>query len=172
MNPDNLALTPPFYSYESTSIGVSGTRKNPPPKKPSTGIIIQMPSRKASKKYPPVKTSTFSEQFIKDYHRLKHTLRTVITQAIPMGVVSKVVIEGFPPVEMGVWRHERLRWMKEIFLRLLTDRRISPMVNHPEILPCAGWKSTPPAPVRMTITPLPVILIGCELIDFRRCPPP
>jgi hypothetical protein len=48
--------------------------------------------------------------------------------------------------------------MKEIFLHLLTDLKISPMVSHPEILPCAGWKSTPPAPVRMTITPLPVIL--------------
>jgi hypothetical protein len=48
--------------------------------------------------------------------------------------------------------------MKEIFLHLLTDLKISPIINHPEILPCAGWKSTPPAPVRMTITPLPVIL--------------
>jgi hypothetical protein len=48
--------------------------------------------------------------------------------------------------------------MKEIFLHLLTDLKISSIINHPEILPCAGWKSTPPAPVRMTITPLPVIL--------------
>jgi hypothetical protein len=48
--------------------------------------------------------------------------------------------------------------MKEIFLHLLTDLKISPMISHPEILPCAGWKSTPPAPVRMTITPYPVIL--------------
>jgi hypothetical protein len=48
--------------------------------------------------------------------------------------------------------------MKKIFLHLLTDLRISPMVINPEILPFAGWKCTPPAPVRMTITPLPVIL--------------
>jgi hypothetical protein len=40
--------------------------------------------------------------------------------------------------------------MKEIFLHLLTDLKISPMVSHPEILPCAGWKSPPPVPVRMT----------------------
>jgi hypothetical protein len=62
--------------------------------------------------------------------------------------------------------------MKEIFLHLLTDLKISPMVSHPEILLCAGWKSTSPAPVRMTITLLPVILRGCECIDFSRCSPP
>jgi hypothetical protein len=48
--------------------------------------------------------------------------------------------------------------MKEIFFHLLIDLKISPIINHPEILPCAGWKSPPPASVRMTITPLPVIL--------------
>jgi hypothetical protein len=69
-----------------------------------------------------------------------------------------MVIRKFPPVDMGVWLHECLFCMKEIFLHLLTDLTISPIVSHPEILPCAGWKSTPPAPVRMTITSLPVIL--------------
>jgi hypothetical protein len=48
--------------------------------------------------------------------------------------------------------------MEEFFLHLPTDFKISPMINHSEILPFAGWKSTPPAPVRMTIIPLPVIL--------------
>jgi hypothetical protein len=70
------------------------------------------------------------------------------------GAVSKVVLAKIPPEDMGV----RLRCMKEIFLHQLTDLRILSMVIHPEILPCAGWKSTPPARVRMTITPLPVIL--------------
>jgi hypothetical protein len=78
------------------------------------------------------------------------------------------MIEKFPPEYMGMWLHECLRCMKEIFLHLLTDLKISPMVSHPEILPCAGWKSTPPAPVRMTITPLPVILRGCEKIPPKK----
>jgi hypothetical protein len=72
------------------------------------------------------------------------------------------MIEKFPPEYMGMWLHECLRCMKEIFLHLLTDLKISPMVSHPEIHPCAGGVLFQPAQGWMTITPLPVNLRGCE----------